>query len=185
MVIPLGIKRRVNRLARGSLFDLSVYERFAPRGAFRQDTFLEVAHLDDAPPGDRPRLLVHTPHPGVGNLGIIAQLLETPSDSNWEVSVLVNDSPAGIRVIPTGPKHCSGASGDLHAQLGISPHKKLIFFDVPWFMVRSVGPIAAALAEICEGEDFNFTATVDNDQVDAFRRAIRARAVELRTAERN
>ena len=123
-------------------------------------------------------MVVHTPHPGVGNLGLMAQLVETPSNADWEVSVLVTDSPAGMSVIATGPRHCSGASGDLHARLGISPHKKLIFFDVPWFMVESAGPIAAGLAKIRAGEDFHFVATVDNDQVDAFRRGIRALAVE-------
>ena len=178
MVIPLGVKLRINGLVRKPLFDLSGYQQFGARAAYGQDAFIETAHFDDAPPGGQPRLVVQTPHPGAGNLGLIAQLVKTPSDSEWEISVVVTESPAGISPNRATPRHRSGANGDLHAQLGISPHKKLIFFDVPWFMVRSAGPIAAALAEICEGEDFHFTATVDNDQVDAFRRAIRARAVE-------
>ena len=175
MVIPLRTKRRINGLTRRPLFDLSVYEPFAPRGVF---VVLEIAHFDGAAPGDQPRLVVHTPHPGVGNLGLIAQLVETPNDSDWEVSVLVIESPAGISPNPAALRRRSGANGDLHARLGISPHKKLIFFDVPWFMAESAAPIAAALAKIRGGEDFHFVATVEDSQVDAFRRGIRALAVE-------
>ena len=155
-----------------------MYEPFAPRGVFRQDVVLEIAHFDGAAPGDQPRLVVHTPHPGVGNLGLIAQLVETPNDSDWEVSVLVTESPPEISPNPAALRRRSGANGDLHARLGISPHKKLIFFDVPWFMAESAAPIAAALAKIRGGEDFHFVATVEDDQVDAFRQGIRALAVE-------
>ena len=178
MVIPLRTKRLINRLARRPLFDLSAYEPFAPRGVFRQDTVLEIAHFDGTAPRGQPRLVVQTPHPGVGTFGLIARLLETPSDSDWEASVLVTESPGGVSVIPTGPRCRSVASGDLHAQLGINPHKKVIFLDVPWFMVKSAGPIAAGLVKIRAGEDFHFVATVEDDQVDAFRRGIRALRME-------
>ena len=94
MVIPLRVKRPINRLARKPLFDLSVYEPFAPRGVFRQDIVLEIAHFDNDAAGEQQRLMVHTSHPGVGNLGFIAQLVETSRGPDWEVSVLVTDSPA-------------------------------------------------------------------------------------------
>ena len=178
MLIPLGAKRRINRLARKPLFDLSVYEPFAARGVFRQDIVLEIAHFDDDDSGDKPRLVVHTPHPGVGNLGLMAQLVGPGSDSDWEVSVLVTDSPAGMSANPAAVGRRSSANGDLHARLGISPHKKLIFFDVPWFMAESAAPIAAELAKIRAGEDFHFVATVEDDHVDAFRRGLRTQAVE-------
>ena len=45
-------------------------------------------------------------------------------------------------------------------------------------MAESAAPIAAALAKIRAGEDFHFVATVEDDQVDAFRRGIRTQAVE-------
>ena len=56
-------------------------------------------------------------------------------------ALLYSTNPAALR-------RRSSANGDLHARLGISPHKKLIFFDVPWFMAESAAPIAAALAKI-------------------------------------
>ena len=171
MVIPVSVKRRINRLARKPLFDLSVYEPFAARGVFRQDIVLEIAHGDDDAAGDRPRLVIQTPHPGAGNLGLMAQLVGAGRDSDWEVSVLVTDSPAGL-----SPR--SSANGDLHARLGISPHKQLIFFDVPWFMAESAAPIAAELAKIRAGEDFHFVATVEDDHVDTFRRGLRTQTVE-------
>ena len=177
MLIPLGVKGRINRLARKPLFDLSVYEPFAARGVFRQDIVLEIAYFDDDA-GDQPRLRIQTPHPGAGNLGLMAQLVGAGSDSDWEVSVLVTDSPAKTSVNPAALRRRSSANGDLHARLGISPHKQLIFFDVLWFMAESVAPIAAELAKIRESEDFHFLATVEDGQADAFRRALRTRAVE-------
>ena len=178
MAIPLRVKQRINRLARKPLFDLSVYEPFAARGVFRQDIVLEIAHFDDDDTGDKPRLMVHTPHPGAGNLGLMAQLVETPSNADWEVSVLVTDSPEGMSTNPPAPGSRSSANGDVHARLGISPYKKLIFVDVPWFMAESAAPIAVELAKIRAGEDFHFVAMVQADQVDAFRQGIRALAVE-------
>ena len=71
-----------------------MYEPFAPRGVFRQDIVLEIAHFDNDAAGEQQRLMVHTSHPGVGNLGFIAQLVETSRGPDWEVSVLVTDSPA-------------------------------------------------------------------------------------------
>ena len=178
MVIPLGVKRRINRLARKPLFDLSAYEQFRPQPLFGQDIVLEIAHFDDSASGDQPRMVVHTPHPGVGNLGLMAQLVETPSNADWEVSVLVTDSPEGMSTNPPAPGSRSSANGDVHARLGISPYKKLIFVDVPWFMAESAAPIAVELAKIRAGEDFHFVAMVQADQVDAFRQGIRALAVE-------
>ncbi len=136
---------------------------------------MEIAHFDDDDSGTNRGWWSTRRTRASATLGSWHNLWGPEADSDWEVSVLVTDSPAGMSANPAAVGRRSSANGDLHARLGISPHKKLIFFDVPWFMAESAAPIAAELAKIRAGEDFHFVATVEDDHVDAFREAYERR----------
>ncbi len=93
-LIPLRIKERINRAAGRQVFDLGFYLRFQPRSALVAGGIVErVDYLTPQAPAGKRRLVLITPHLGVGGAeNVLLELARQIDREQWEVFVLATQS---------------------------------------------------------------------------------------------
>ena len=93
-LIPLRVKEKVNQVAGHQVFDLTFYLKFQPQSILIGGELIEkVDYIPTLPAKDRQRLMLCTPHLGVGGAeNVLLEFAQQVDRSQYEVFLLATQS---------------------------------------------------------------------------------------------